>query len=334
MKKLFGFLASSGKGSVLSQSSGASVKDSIMMALPVMLIIFLLGMGILLAILRMFWGLVFIIPSILIFLVGLRNIQAVPPYVGVVTLWGERKPIIKKEGWRFFAPYFPFFYDAVLVLVQKNDTDFHPKQVRSSDGAELEIRIAVTWTPDKSNGQNLIEYINTGAKDGVENMLDDIVEEACRQWAIRQTWQECQRNRDKLARLLVGRITKNKGRDLTFIINSLRLGNGDARIQSLGIVMNRFNVGEIELKGELAKAAERTAVETRQMEAEKTEIRNVRDRARELQELGLSAEDAIEVVQTERGKVKKEIREIKGLGRLGEGLGKGLSQGLGIFRGR
>jgi hypothetical protein len=62
----------------------------------------------------------------------------------------------------------------------------------------------------------------------------------------------------------------------------------------------------------IAKA--KIAVETREREAEKIELQHVRDRAQEIRDgVGLSPKDAIEVVQTERGKVVKQIIEYKGL---------------------
>jgi regulator of protease activity HflC (stomatin/prohibitin superfamily) len=58
----------------------------------------------------------------------------------------------------------------------------------------------------------------------------------------------------------------------------------------------------------------RIAAETQEREAEKIELQHVRDRAKELIEgVKLSPKDAIEVVQTERGKVTKHIIEYKGL---------------------
>ena len=58
----------------------------------------------------------------------------------------------------------------------------------------------------------------------------------------------------------------------------------------------------------------RVAVEEQEREAEKIELQHVKDRAKEIRdELGLSPKDAIEVVQTERGKVTKHIIEYKGL---------------------
>jgi hypothetical protein len=58
----------------------------------------------------------------------------------------------------------------------------------------------------------------------------------------------------------------------------------------------------------------RIAAETQEREAEKIELQHVRDRAIELRDaVRLSPKDAIEVVQTERGKVMKHIIEYKGL---------------------
>jgi regulator of protease activity HflC (stomatin/prohibitin superfamily) len=58
----------------------------------------------------------------------------------------------------------------------------------------------------------------------------------------------------------------------------------------------------------------RIAAETQEREAEKIELQHVRDRAIEIRDgVKLSPKDAIEVVQTERGKVIKHIIEYKGL---------------------
>jgi len=55
-------------------------------------------------------------------------------------------------------------------------------------------------------------------------------------------------------------------------------------------------------------------IEEKEREAEKIELQHVRDRAIEIRDgVGLSPKDAIEVVQTERAKVVKQIIEYKGL---------------------
>jgi hypothetical protein len=55
-------------------------------------------------------------------------------------------------------------------------------------------------------------------------------------------------------------------------------------------------------------------IEEKEREAEKIELQHVRDRAIEIRDgVGLTPKDAIEIVQTERGKVTKHIIEYKGL---------------------
>ncbi len=303
------------------------MKARIVMVMPLVIILTTLFIG-LITIITSPWGLVWLGTTVVLLFACLRNIPATPPHVGIVTIWGQRKPIIKKEGWRLLAPFFPFLYSAVLINVEKKNKDFHPKDVRTSERAELEIEISITWTPDKDSPKDLIEYINTGGKTGVENILDDIIEEATRQFATTKNWQQCLESREELASLVIKRLTgqpEDQPVDDKLKI-SLRRGNGMVTISQLGIILNRFNVGTISVKGKLGEAAEKIAVEEREREAEKVELEHVRDRAKELKELGLSVKDAIELIQTERGKVKKDIREFKGLEGIGEGVGKAVSE--------
>jgi regulator of protease activity HflC (stomatin/prohibitin superfamily) len=267
------------------------------------------------------WGLSLIGLAGIFLVLFLKKIPATPPHVGLVIIWGERKPKIKKEGWRLVAPFFPFMYDVIFVNVEKKNRDFQPKNVRTKRQAELEMRISLTWAPDKEDGKNLLEYINVGGKEGVENVLDDIVEQECREFAIDEEWEECLRASEVIIKRLIKEIT---GEEDVAAVREIRRGNGMAKIPSLGIVLNRLNIGTIWVKGKLGEEAERISYEERQRESEKVEIRHIRERMKELQELGFSAKDAAEIVQTERGKVKKEIHEIKGIDL--EGLGRGLGE--------
>lgn len=279
------------------------------------------GVGLMMLLRAKWQGLAFIAAGGIFLYFGLRKIPAAPPHVGLVTIWGERIDEVRKEGWRLFAPFFPFLYDAILVDVEKKEKDFLPEDVRSEEKAELAINNAITWTPDKDVPQNLKEYINVGGRKGVEDILEDIIGEACRQYAVARGWEKVLATRDELAMTIIEALTGQTGEPLR---EALKRGNGIAKIPSLGIVLNRFNVGKIGLLGKLAKDAEKIADEERERDAEKVEILHVRDRTKELMETGLSAKDAIEVVQTERGKVKKDIKEFKlgGIGELGEAFAK------------
>lgn len=88
-------------------------------------------------------------------------------------------------------------------------------------------------------------------------------------------------------------------------------GEGRIAIHNLGSYIERLNIGQIELLGETAKMADKKARELIEMEAEKVELAHVRDRIKELAKMGFSIEQALETVQTERGKVTKTIDEKK-----------------------
>lgn len=231
----------------------------------------------------------------------------------------------------------------------------------------------------------LIEFLNTGGENGVRTILEDIIRERLREWAISQeegpkTWQEAMAAREAAAAILLKAVL---GEELTEIpfphgsglhvptnilmkyfrkktpteseakewggegnaeypenwgkvqsklgdldledyaevkkaverreleVRKARQGNGHFKNPNLGIILNRLNVGEIKPLGELAKAAELLVKEEREAKAEKFELDQIAQRIKELKVLGFSPEQALEVVQTERGKVTKTISEGK-----------------------
>jgi hypothetical protein len=251
-----------------------------------------------------------------LFRICLKNIPAKPPNVGIVTIHGERKPIIKREGWHLLWPRFPFWYDVVLVNIEKKNKDFRPKDVRSKERAELDVEVSITYAPDSKNAENLIQYLNSGGKEVIENILDDIIEEGTIDFAADKTWRSLFQSatREKLLLALVKKLTGKTEQELAGKIEEIRRGNGVEEIPYLGIILNRLNIGMRRIKGRLAEEAERPAIEKTQRKAEKTELDHVRERIKEIRKtLGVSPEAAIELVQTERGKVSKQIIEYKGL---------------------
>lgn len=298
-------------------------RDKIIMAAPLLILIGFSVIGFFILLVTA-WGFVSIGLAIIFLFAFLRTIPAAPPHVVLVTIWGERIPKIKKEGKRLFAKFFPFYYDGILVNVEKKNKDFLPKDVWSKERAEMLMEISISWIPDKDDPQNLKEYIDSGGQENIENMLDDIIEENCREFASEKGWQECMKTRKELAIALIKELT---GQEEEETIKLLRRGNGIAKIPSLGIVLKRFNVGRVKPLGKLAEAAEKVAVEERERDSEKVELQHVKERAKEIRdELGISGKDAIEIVQTERGKVNKEIREYKGLEGIGEAVGRGIGE--------
>lgn len=96
-------------------------------------------------------------------------------------------------------------------------------------------------------------------------------------------------------------------------ITALRVGTGDIRIPDLGIKIERLNISDTEVLGEVAKKADTQAKKREEGEADNIELEYVRKRIQELisSPFYYSKEEAKEIVQTERGKVAKTINESK-----------------------
>lgn len=276
-------------------------------------------------------GIILITLGILFLVIGgftlqaLKKIPAEPPTIAVVTFLGERtlkngKPATKKEGWRLFWLY-PWLYGYIPVDVTKVDQDLKPQDVRTSgDKAEISITTKLTWKPDK---ENLIQYLNSGGKKNIMDILEDIVAEAVRELATNpnkepKTWEEAvAMKRIFLAEIVSVILGKDPSlispAEIEKIAMNLRRGNGNQKIESLGIILDRVNVTEVKPKNpKLADAADETAIEKRQKESEKIEIQTVKDLAKELVDtLKINPKTALEVIQTERKKVTKSIQEHK-----------------------
>lgn len=249
---------------------------------------------------------------------GLRKIPADPPQCAVLTIFGKRTGATKKEGWHFF-PLYPWFFGYILVNMTKKNQDLTPREVRTAqDMAEIEITVSLTWQPDS---ENIIEYLNSGAESGVKSILEDVVEEAVREFAADatrkpNTWEDAVKmKREFLAEIVLAILGKNPASlikaEIDLIAMDLRRGNGKLKMETLGTILNRVNVTSIKPKGKLADAAQREATEQRERKAETIELEHVAERIKALKKLGLSNEQALEIIQTERGKVTKSINETK-----------------------
>lgn len=101
-------------------------------------------------------------------------------------------------------------------------------------------------------------------------------------------------------------------KDRREIIAKVRQANGTIQIPSLGIILNRLNIGEMKRLGKFAEAADLEVKEEMERKAETLEIQHVADTIDRLKkQLGISNEIALEILQTERGKVVKNISENK-----------------------
>ncbi len=117
---------------------------------------------------------------------GLVNIPAEPPTVLALTFLGKRtggflgdKGRVLSEGWKVL-PGYPFLFGGVPVQVRKRNKDLEDIPIWTPDRAAMRVKIALTWIPDRTN---IVNFLNSGADAGVEDILEDIITERVRVWA-------------------------------------------------------------------------------------------------------------------------------------------------------
>lgn len=255
---------------------------------------------------------------------GLKKIPANPPQKGVVTFLGKRTKIVVNEGWVVLLGY-PFIFGVILVDMTKKNVNMAPKGVRTPDMAEIEVETAMTFQPDR---KNLIEYLNSKGESGVTEIAQDVIDEAVRELAISKerppdTWEQAVSMKGDFSFEILLKIEgipipdssedrEKLKKEKADLLKSLRVGNGTLEVPSLGIIINRLNVKNVQPKGKLVEAAEKLAIERREMQAEAVELKHIRDEVAKLnKDLSLSAEQSLELIQTERGKVVKTVNETK-----------------------
>lgn len=263
-------------------------------------------------------GYLLIITGIIIILlaVSFRYIPTDPPHIAVVTFLGRRLRKIKHEGLRII-PLYPFLFNAILINVAKKNQDLSKITVRTPDLAELEITASLTWTPFSDHA---IEYLDHGGESGVRKILADAAEEGLRKWAIAteggpENWEEAiitgQDTSAILLKIIAGLPIKISEEEQQQVIAKMRTGEG-IPVSQLGIILNRFNIREIRPIGVVVKTTEVVAKEKRERDGEKIEISHIQEMAHKIREtLGVSTEQALEIIQTERGKVVKKIEEMR-----------------------
>ena len=239
----------------------------------------LVVLGILFLLLDSLLGLVFLILAACM-LFFWKDIPAKPPSVGVPTIWGERQPIIRKEGKNLVGPYFPFFYNIQIVGVTKINKDFPHHGVRCSlysrsdkenynkdniqAGGAVSVEVSFTGFPDKGNGTRLIEYLDSGEEAGVLAILEDIIDEIVRNMAEDYTWEEITFQKDVLRIEIISKLTgytPDPGEELAQFV---KRAQGKPDIVGLGILISNINVKHIIPEGKLLKDAEGAAREDQQ----------------------------------------------------------------------
>ncbi|MEX1014422.1 MAG: hypothetical protein WDZ80_04655 [Candidatus Paceibacterota bacterium] len=97
------------------------------------------------------------------------------------------------------------------------------------------------------------------------------------------------------------------------LIRNLQSGKGNLVIEDLGVKIERLNISNVEVHGKVKEAAEQQAKETAEKEAEVVENKHLQNIVGSWDgkegRPKLSTEDALMVLQTERGKVTRNIDE-------------------------
>lgn len=97
-------------------------------------------------------------------------------------------------------------------------------------------------------------------------------------------------------------------------IKKIREGRAKLSNESLGITLIRFAINKVKVRGNVARVADFAEKERLQKEADKVEIDNISERAKELKadHPGLTSEQALETIQVEKGKVSKSVIKVDG----------------------
>lgn len=135
---------------------------------------------------------------------GLVEIKANPPHVGAVTFFGKRTGEVLNEGIRFL-PFNKILYDLILVNITKMNLDFPVVRFRTPDRAELETKVSITMVPSR---RHLISYLDSGGKEGISNILQDIISGRIIAWGMSQTegpknWVEAQASSEEAIALII-----------------------------------------------------------------------------------------------------------------------------------
>lgn len=290
----------------------------------------------------------------------LKKIPAKPPHVGLITIWGKRIKRIKKEGLRFFLPFFPFFYSFIPIKIEKVNEDFPFENIRCRrredeedettktkgeiprSGGEISVKIGLTWQPDYRhvNGERLISFIDSGSEEGIRSILRDLIEEDVRQMGRERSWEAVSFATDELVARLVKKLTGEipKQGQTTGDLQKQLQSNGFPDIVDLGIIIWRFNVGRVKEEGKLAEVAEAQAKEIQERRAEvyeiDTEIQQAQKLFKAYEEAGSPKTLEECILEIRRRKVIREghgaTYDIPGLDRIGSGLEK---IGAGLIKG-
>jgi hypothetical protein len=291
-----------------------------------------------------FWELLFVVIVIERIYRCWELIPNKPPEVGLITFWGKRLPIVKREGWHFLGKILPFLYSVITIKIEKRNVDLTFSDVRTIEkdveetekgeaeegeqkgekklraGGELEIHVSYTYQPEyrsKNAGKHLTNFIDSGGDKGVQDIIRDQIAENLREMARTNSWEEITFSTGEIKESIVKRLTGQKFKEIEKEMNT----NGVPDIHSLGILIRRFNMGKIKELGELAKEAGALEVTKQKIKGFKAGLTFVREEMEPLIGLGVGANEALDAVQIQMRIVNKEVQTFRGLDKGTEVIG-------------
>lgn len=223
--------------------------------------------------------------------VGRGGIVKIPvASIGVPLIIGRRSDkFVFDEGNQWLGPI-RFFFDFQEVSLKDRALEIDPLEVFSHDNVKLRVTGTIIW-------HVVNPYLFLQIEDGViEHGLDDLFDQVIRKQA-----------RTEGLEVLLGAEFAQRARD-----NIQQGANGEDFVGRWGIEIVRVPIPSIQVDDDILKALSKKRLEQLQREGEAVEQQFGRDEVKKwVDEVGVSPSQGVEVFQTERDKVKKEIKETK-----------------------
>lgn len=144
---------------------------------------------------------------------SLLKIEASPPQKGIVTHLGAFNGEVLDAGWHLL-PGNPFVFNFIPIDATKVPLTFNIR-VNTPDSVPLDMEVNIVFKFDASPEENkraktyaYREFLNSGGKDGVTEIIKDIVHERIREWSTSknegpQTWEDARTARSEAIAVLV-----------------------------------------------------------------------------------------------------------------------------------
>ncbi len=128
----------------------------------------------------------FLLLSLILFVYN--GIDIIPQvHKAVLVCLGRRTNILLDEG-MCFLPLSPLLFSKREVFVEKVNREIPPQKMRVVDKAEVLLWISFTWSPAYSSSPQGILYLNKyiegGERRGVEKIIQDLILDRVRLWAL------------------------------------------------------------------------------------------------------------------------------------------------------